>query len=200
MPPEALAICTAIPGWMYPAELAWLYDQAAAAQTIVEVGVWQGRSTAALCFGAQAFAARTALAPAVFAVDHFQGSPGERAHAAAATPAGSAALQLAARRNLSPWIELGLCWLVPAGSVFAARQLEPLFAHRPIDLLVLDGDHSEEGLTQDLTAWLPLVRPGGRVCGHDYGKSRFPGVTAAVDRCLGKVERGPGSLWSWVKP
>lgn len=39
---------------------------------------------------------------------------------------------------------------------------------KPIDLLWIDGDHSYEGLTTDLTDWAPLVRPGGLLAAHDY--------------------------------
>jgi hypothetical protein len=45
--------CEAIPGWMYPAELRWLHEQAAAWRYVVEIGVYQARSTVALAYGAR---------------------------------------------------------------------------------------------------------------------------------------------------
>jgi predicted O-methyltransferase YrrM len=39
----------------------------------------------------------------------------------------------------------------------------------PIDLLFIDGDHSFEGVTRDIEAWVPHVRSGGLVLFHDTG-------------------------------
>lgn len=48
-----------------------------------------------------------------------------------------------------------------------------------LDLLYLDGDHSYEGVTIDLTVWTPKVKPGGIVAGHDYLNPAY-GVRRAV--------------------
>lgn len=37
----------------------------------------------------------------------------------------------------------------------------------PIDLLMIDGDHSESGVRRDWNDWSPFVRPGGVVIFHD---------------------------------
>lgn len=37
-----------------------------------------------------------------------------------------------------------------------------------IELLIVDGDHSYEGVSRDLEAWLPHVASGGYVFMHDY--------------------------------
>jgi hypothetical protein len=53
-----------------------------------------------------------------------------------------------------------------------------------LDLVFLDADHSYEGVKADLAAWLPKVKPGGWIGGHDYDnpdrRFRF-GVARAVD-------------------
>ena len=53
-----------------------------------------------------------------------------------------------------------------------------------LDMVFLDADHSYEGVKADLAAWLPKVKPGGWIGGHDYANTdprfRF-GVTEAVD-------------------
>lgn len=56
------------------------------------------------------------------------------------------------------------------------------FADESVDLVFLDADHSEAWVLRDLAAWLPKVRPGGVVAGHDYGARHHPGVKRAVDR------------------
>lgn len=48
---------------------------------------------------------------------------------------------------------------------------------RPIDVLFIDGDHSFEGCSADLKAWLPFVRRGGWVALHDTGAA---GVERAI--------------------
>ena len=56
------------------------------------------------------------------------------------------------------------------------------FEEESVDLVFLDADHSEEWVRRDLEAWLPKVRLGGIVAGHDYGAPRYPGVKISVDR------------------
>lgn len=39
---------------------------------------------------------------------------------------------------------------------------------KTIDFLIVDGDHSYEGVKTDLEVWLPLVKKGGMIFIHDY--------------------------------
>jgi predicted O-methyltransferase YrrM len=48
----------------------------------------------------------------------------------------------------------------------------------------IDGDHRFEFVKQDISAWLPKVRPGGILAGHDYGKN-WPDVEKAVKAAFG---------------
>ena len=69
------------------------------------------------------------------------------------------------------------------------------------DWVYIDGDHSEEAVAADIIAALPLVKPGGFLCGHDYGRTLHPGVSLAVDRLLGKPERVyRDSSWLFQSP
>lgn len=58
-----------------------------------------------------------------------------------------------------------------------------------VDLVFVDADHSEESVRSDLEAWVPKVRPGGVIAGHDYGSRRHPGVTKAVDEFFARHPR-----------
>jgi uncharacterized Rossmann fold enzyme len=64
-------------------------------------------------------------------------------------------------------------------SVEAAKH----FADASLDCVFIDADHSYEGCRRDIEAWLPKVKPGGLICGHDYDHPEFPdwGVKRAVD-------------------
>jgi predicted O-methyltransferase YrrM len=50
----------------------------------------------------------------------------------------------------------------------------------------IDGDHAYESVKQDIAAWLPKIRKGGILAGHDYGAG-WAGVKKAVDEVLGKT-------------
>ncbi|MBE3039727.1 MAG: glycosyltransferase [Chloroflexi bacterium] len=75
-----------------------------------------------------------------------------------------------------------------------------------LDFVFIDGDHSHEGVSRDLRAWYPKVRPGGFISGHDWRHPAFPqwGVELAVKEfaqrlCL-PVECDAGYTWFMVKP
>ncbi len=74
-------------------------------------------------------------------------------------------------------------------------------AAESLDFAFLDADHSYEAVAADLLAWLPKVRPGGLLCGHDYRAPDYPswGVGKAVDEFAGNrsltVELGEDDTW-----
>lgn len=53
------------------------------------------------------------------------------------------------------------------------------FNDNSIGLLYLDGDHSYEGVMNDLKIWFPKVVSGGVIAGHDYLMTQY-GVNRAV--------------------
>lgn len=69
-----------------------------------------------------------------------------------------------------------------------------------LDLVFLDADHSYEGVKADLAAWVPKVRRGGWIGGHDYQNHEpgydFSGVKRAVDEwSTGPVETDLNFTW-----
>lgn len=50
----------------------------------------------------------------------------------------------------------------------------------PIDLILIDGDHSYVTVTDDCNHFLPRVRKGGYALFHDFGESSLPDVYNAV--------------------
>ena len=51
--------------------------------------------------------------------------------------------------------------------------------HVTFDVVYIDAIHDYEHVSQDIKAWLPLVRKGGYIGGHDYSK-KFDGCIRAV--------------------
>lgn len=53
------------------------------------------------------------------------------------------------------------------------EKVKSILNGRPIDFLFIDGDHSEEGVTQDYNLYGAMVRPGGIVGFHDIRTNDF---------------------------
>lgn len=75
--------------------------------------------------------------------------------------------------------------IIQAKSTDAAE----LFSDGGQDFVFIDADHTYPGVSADLEAWASKVKPGGLLCGHDYGQTMHTGVKEAVDEWL--AEAGP---------
>ena len=163
-------------------EAALLRELAQGRRRVVEVGVYEGSSAVVLC---------QVLEPGaeLHLVDPFGHHPMALPEGWGATERASRrVVARAARRNDGPRVE----WHI-ALSEEAARDWGA-----PVDLVFIDGDHSEEGCALDWELWHPFVEPGGAVLFHDARASQpggrgLPGPTAVVDRLF----RGAGALPGW---
>lgn len=80
-------------------------------------------------------------------------------------------------------------------------------ADASLDFVFVDADHSYAGCRADIEAWLPKVRPGGWIGGHDYGhqleRNGLWGVKRAVDESAQRhgltIERGQDLTWFAVQ-
>lgn len=59
------------------------------------------------------------------------------------------------------------------------------FEDESLDFIYIDCCHSYAGVRSDLQNWLPKVKIGGLVGGHDYNPDKFPGVIQAVTEIFG---------------
>ena len=66
------------------------------------------------------------------------------------------------------------------------------------DFVYIDGDHTYEGCKSDITLWLPKVKKGGYIGGHDYLAICFLGVVTAVDEFFGSPDMTFDDT-SWLK-
>jgi len=64
-------------------------------------------------------------------------------------------------------------------SVEAAKEIPDA----SLDFVFIDADHSYEGCKADIAAWVPKIKLGGLLSGHDYNNTEYPcfGVNQAVD-------------------
>jgi predicted O-methyltransferase YrrM len=68
-----------------------------------------------------------------------------------------------------------------------------------LDFVFIDADHGYEAVKKDIEAWLPKVKPGGFVSGHDIN---LPGVFKAVVEAFGEKAEAAGfdTCWYTWKP
>lgn len=66
------------------------------------------------------------------------------------------------------------------------------------DLVFIDANHSYDAVRFDILHYAPLLKPGGILCGHDYGKGR-EGVIRAVDETLAKPQVPKGGVVWWAR-
>jgi hypothetical protein len=67
--------------------------------------------------------------------------------------------------------------------VIRARSINAVYLanNQELDFVFIDGDHSREGVAEDIKLWFDRVKVGGWIGGHDYDHPKFPGVKEAVD-------------------
>lgn len=84
--------------------------------------------------------------------------------------------------------------IVRKPSVDAAKTFED----HSLDFVFIDADHSYEGCKADIEAWLPKIKKGGFISGHDYAnddpKFNF-GVKRAVDEMFTHPILGENFTW-----
>jgi predicted O-methyltransferase YrrM len=141
----------------------------------VELGAWVGLTTSYL-----ATACRVRGRGHVYAVDTFQGHrEGGTFYPSVETHSGSTLAAFRARIARSRVRDL-VQPLIGCTTDVAGR-----YPGRPIRVLLIDADHSYEGVRDDFRAWAPHVAPGGLVIFHDY---LMPGVARFIDEDLPRRE------------
>ena len=65
------------------------------------------------------------------------------------------------------------------------------------DFVYIDGMHQYENVKQDIINYLPKIKQGGVIGGHDYGPT-WPGIKQAVDEMFGKPDKIFKDT-SWIK-
>jgi hypothetical protein len=144
----------------------------------VEVGVWKGKSIS------------YAVVESInknkninfYSVDTFKGSPGEPVleyHPSVVNKT----LYQEYLRNIKPI--MNYITTIPYDSISAANR----FVDRSIDFVFIDASHKYENVKADILAWLPKIKIGGFIGGHDYDSNPDNpdhGVYLAVNEIFGR--------------
>jgi predicted O-methyltransferase YrrM len=163
VPAQLAAVVAATPGFMPDDEGAALHAAArgAGAGTWLEIGTYCGRSTLLLADAARAAGAR------LVTVDHHHGSeenqPGWPWHDTGLV--GPRSGRLDTLPTFRQVLDAHLADVVTA--VLAPTQLVATWWTTPLQLLFLDGNHTEEVAQHDYAAFARHLQPGGLLLVHD---------------------------------
>lgn len=156
-----------IPGWMWPVELGWIYEEFRESRSHMEIGTFCGKSlfTTACAMGQT----ETHPKPVCRGVDPLGYAPVGKEWERSVLGATIDEIQQRARVKVEWW---------QMSSVAAMRE-----AHHQglrFDSIFIDGSHHYAETKADIEGWLPFLRPGGIIAGHDYWPAD-PGVMDAVN-------------------
>ena len=68
-----------------------------------------------------------------------------------------------------------------------------LYEDESLEFVMIDGDHSQSAVENDISSWLPKIKSGGLLAGDDYGDA---GVKAACKNLLANNSHGEFSYWT----
>jgi len=159
-------------------ELTWLADQASRRTRIAEVGSYKGATTRAMADN---------TAGRVVCVDTFLGSVGESEMAKILADHWEGWLRGEFLRNTEDLKNVDLIEMDSIGAAALLRRDGTKF-----DMIFLDASHDYDSLAADLRAWLPLLTPGGLLCGHDR---QWDGVAKAINELVPNHRVGVGAIW-----
>lgn len=184
-----------IPGWCYIHEMALLYELFKNSRVHVEIGTFCGKcmfvTACAMENGSKVIGVDAYDFEWVEAADpHFRlpyiGKVVDGVHEEKSWAEDVLNVTVKAIKKLVPDTEVAL---LKKPSIQAAIDCKNM----QIDSIFIDGNHSKEGVSGDIRAWYPMLKPGGIMVGHDYW-TFHPGVMEAVEECFGGHGVFPGGF------
>lgn len=145
-------------------------------EKFVEIGAWKGKS---VCYAAVEII-NSDKDIKLDSVDTWKGSPGEPALMDDKSILEDT-LYDEFISNIEPVKHIVTPIKLP--SVEAAK----LYEDKSLFFVFIDGSHLYEAVKEDILAWLPKVKSGGFIGGHDIDQTEeFNGVRKAVDELIGE--------------
>lgn len=144
-------------------------------EKFVEIGAWKGKS---ICYaGVEIINSGKNIK--IDSVDTWEGSPGEPVLMNDESVINNT-LYFEYLKNIEPVKEVVFPIRLP--SVQAAK----LYEDNSLFFVFIDGSHLYEAVKEDILAWMPKVKSGGFIGGHDIDQTEeFNGVRKAVDELIG---------------
>lgn len=140
---------------------------------VVEIGSWQGRSTAFF-----AHAVKDSGNGQVYAVDHFKGNVGKE-HFYVMGAEDLSDLKQGFVNNMEKVGVSEHVTLLDMPNVEAVKHIKD----KSVRFLFIDGDHTKEGISKDIELFFPKLKAGAIVAFDDFSTG-FPGVMEVVDNLL----------------
>lgn len=154
------------PWFSYPNLYSLVVRDATNGSKFVEVGSRKGKSSSFMCVEIANSMKRIEF----YCVDTWEGSAEHQETNAADLPE----LYKLFLRNMEPVQN----YYVPLRMTSLDASLQ--FEDKSLDFVFIDAAHDYASVLLDIDAWMPKVKPGGILAGHDYTPS-WPGVVKAVN-------------------
>jgi predicted O-methyltransferase YrrM len=120
---------------------------------VAEIGSWKGMSTAIIAKTVSDFKGN------VYAIDHWQGSVGVPEHKQAKI----IEMFSVFRKNMEALNLMG--YIHPL--VMSSEHASGIFKDDSLDMVFIDADHRYSYIKHDIESWLPKLKSGGIIAGHD---------------------------------
>ena len=189
-PPEGPFTHESIPGWFNFEDIYTEMVQTHKTGVFVEVGSWLGKSTA---YMGQLLRDNPECMVDFYAVDTWKGSPGDNAFEKELEKHGGDVYG-AFTENMEKCGVTEFVIPLRMSSVEAAKN----FGDLSLDFVFIDADHKYDPFSADLRAWLPKVKVGGVIAGHDH--EHGPIIRALSELIPGAARYKPvnkGNSWFW---
>ena len=164
----------------YPSVYRLMVDKCEPSGTIVELGAWKGRSSAFLVVEAKNKSPNIDI----HIVDTWLGSEEHTEEM---------------KDNLYQKFKSNMARLdgLYKEHRMTTNEAVYLFKDESLDGVFIDADHSYEAVKKDIADWMPKVRKGGILAGHDYIQT-FGGVVQAVNESFPNMDFMVGEQ-CWIK-
>jgi predicted O-methyltransferase YrrM len=155
-----------IKGWFnHKMTYDYLIEQCPEGGTIVELGAWLGKSSSYLV--------DKSIKRNVIIIDSWLGSPDEL----------ETNHKLATQTDIYEVFKSNMGERKYQSIRGLSKDVVESFQDESLDVVFIDLTHTYEEVKQDITLWLPKVKKGGILSGHDY-EIAWGGVMKAVDEML----------------
>lgn len=164
-----------IQGWFnYEEFYSKVLDQLKDGDKIVEVGIYKGKSIMYLAEGI----VNRGIKVRIYGVDNFVGE--------STVNETSADIRNEFLYNIRPLENLIITLELPSLEAVLG------FDDESLAFVYIDAAHDYYNVKADILAWMPKVKKGGILAGHDYN---HPPVRKAVNEVLGDVIQHDGNVW-----